>query len=311
MPSEKNAGNADELELLLNELKEKTGIRFSVREDNPAGREETLNQIRALLSHGSGFRDKGDFIRRIMTGESDRTSVYDGMKKLHMDAAAEWLVFLIETAENGGAMTESVLKTLFFSPASSMVIRMDGTHTALVKRNEAKGTPAQETAQTICDMLSSEAMLNASVSYTVVPRKTEDLAEAYRDAAATLKIGCIFYAQDHIFPSNRLGIARLIYGLPEDICENYLREIFGSERPEEPDGETLHIISAFFENGLNIAETARQLYMHRNTLVYRLEKISRATGLDIRKFDDAITWKIASMIEEYVKFKRRARSYTE
>jgi carbohydrate diacid regulator len=79
------------------------------------------------------------------------------------------------------------------------------------------------------------------------------------------------------------------------LCEMFIKEIFG-ERNIDLDDETMVTIQKFFENSLNISETARQLYIHRNTLVYRLERLEKMIGLDIRKFEDAMTFKIAMMV---------------
>ena len=117
-----------------------------------------------------------------------------------------------------------------------------------------------------------------------------------------LNVGKIFYSGQRVHMYNTLGIGRLIYQLPENLCRMFIKEVFTKQQPEEFDEETLSTIKMFFGNSLNVSETARQLFVHRNTLVYRLEKLSRATGLDIRSFDDAVTFKIALMVENYLKY---------
>ena len=131
-----------------------------------------------------------------------------------------------------------------------------------------------------------------------------DLPEAFRETSLALKVGKLFYSEQTVFPYNELGIGRLIYQLPVSLCENFLKEIFGPDVPEAFDEETLGTVNRFFQNNLNIAETSRQLHMHRNTLIYRLEQIQKRTGLDIRLFEDAMTFKIAIMVLNYLQSER-------
>ena len=117
-----------------------------------------------------------------------------------------------------------------------------------------------------------------------------------------LDVGKIFYASENIVAYSRLGIGRLIYQLPIPLCKMFIKEIFADVSPDDFDEETLETIAKFFENNLNVSETSRQLFIHRNTLVYRLDKLDRATGLDLRVFDDAITFQIALMVVKYMKY---------
>jgi carbohydrate diacid regulator len=309
MPSRKKATEPDELDSLLMELNRKTGIEFSIKKPNPAGREETLLKLKSLLNPGDDFRDKNDFLKKALTGETGQDRLYEGMRQFHMEESGLYQLWLAETGDVSDENAEYILKSIFHTPAAFSVLRTDRTHIALLKnvKPDDAGNEAglKETAQTIYDMLSAEALLSADIAYSMQARKIGDLPDSFRETSMALKIGRIFYAQNHIFPCNRLGIARLVYELPVDVCRKYLAEVFGEKEPEDFDEETVHIISVFFENGLNISEAARQLYMHRNTLVYRLEKISRSSGLDIRNFDDAVTYKIATMIQEYIRYKTK------
>ena len=157
-------------------------------------------------------------------------------------------------------------------------------------------------AETILDMLETEAMIDARVSYGTVVNEIKDVSKSYKEAKMALEVGKIFYAERNIIAYNRLGIGRLIYQLPLPLCKMFIREIFTNVSPDEFDEETLTTINKFFENNLNVSETSRQLYIHRNTLVYRLDKLQRSTGLDLRVFDDAITFKIALMVVKYMKY---------
>ena len=151
-------------------------------------------------------------------------------------------------------------------------------------------------------MLETEAMIDARVSYGTVVNEIKDVSKSYKEAKMALEVGKIFYAERNIIAYNRLGIGRLIYQLPLPLCKMFIREIFTNVSPDEFDEETLTTINKFFENNLNVSETSRQLYIHRNTLVYRLDKLQRSTGLDLRVFDDAITFKIALMVVKYMKY---------
>ena len=154
----------------------------------------------------------------------------------------------------------------------------------------------------LVDMLNTEAMTSAWVSYSNIADDLKQLPDAYKEARTALEVGKIFYTGKNVFGYNRLGIGRLIYQLPIPLCKMFIREIFEGKSPDDFDEETLITINKFFENNLNVSETSRQLYIHRNTLVYRLDKLQKSTGLDLRIFEDAITFKIALMVVKYMKY---------
>ena len=160
----------------------------------------------------------------------------------------------------------------------------------------------EEIAKMIQDMLNSEAMSAVRVAYGTIVNEINQVSKSYKEAKMALDVGKIFYAEKNIIAYNTLGIGRLIYQLPVQLCEMFMKEIFGENLPNTFDEETLTTINKFFENNLNVSETARQLYVHRNTLVYRLEKLQKSTGLDIRVFDDALTFKIALMVVSYMNY---------
>ena len=156
-------------------------------------------------------------------------------------------------------------------------------------------------AKTITDTLSAEAMMKVRVAYGTVVEELKDVSKSYKEAAMALDVGRIFYSERTILAYNELGIGRLIHQLPVSLCEMFLQEVFTGDAFEQFDEETLVTVYKFFDNNLNVSETARQLYIHRNTLVYRLEKIQKSTGLDVRVFDDALTFKIAMMVASHIK----------
>lgn len=171
-------------------------------------------------------------------------------------------------------------------------------------RTGETGADSRRIARTIVDTLNTEALAQVQLAYSFMFKNLMDLPEAFRETSLALKVGKLFYSEQTVFPYNELGIGRLIYQLPVSLCENFLKEIFGPDVPEAFDEETLGTVNRFFQNNLNIAETSRQLHMHRNTLIYRLEQIQKRTGLDIRLFEDAMTFKIAIMVLNYLQSER-------
>ena len=150
--------------------------------------------------------------------------------------------------------------------------------------------------------LVKEGMKNVRVAYGTVVKEIKDVSRSYKEARMALDVGKIFFSDRNVVAYSELGIGRLIYQLPIPLCRMFIREIFGGKSPDDFDEETLTTINKFFENSLNVSETSRQLFIHRNTLVYRLDKLQKATGLDLRVFEDAITFKIALMVVKYMKY---------
>ena len=155
-------------------------------------------------------------------------------------------------------------------------------------------------AKTIVDTLSMEALVHVRVAYGTIIDELKDVSKCYKEASMALDVGRIFYAHKDVLAYNELGIGRLIYQLPIPLCKMFISEIFGGKSPDDFDEETLTTINKFFENNLNVSETSRKLFVHRNTLVYRLEKIKKLTGLDLRQFDHAIVFKVALMVRKYL-----------
>ena len=160
----------------------------------------------------------------------------------------------------------------------------------------------EQTAHVVLDTLNSEAMSSVHVSYGTIVNSLKEVSRSYKEAKMALDVGKIFYSDKNVVAYSNLGIGRLIYQLPIPLCKMFIKEIFNGKSPDDFDEETLSTINKFFENSLNVSETSRQLFIHRNTLVYRLDKIQKSTGLDLRVFDDAITFKIALMVVKYMKY---------
>ena len=200
-----------------------------------------------------------------------------------------------------------ILKNLFISRTNDFITAIDEKNIIVVRSlDENDGyEEIEKIAKMIVDMLNAEAMSQVRVSYGNIIHEIKDVSRSYKEAKMALDVGKIFYVDKTIVGYNNLGIGRLIYQLPMPLCEMFMKEVFGGRLPESLDEETLNTINKFFDNNLNISETSRQLFLHRNTLVYRLEKIQKSTGLDIRVFDDALTFKIALMVSSYMEFMKK------
>ena len=160
----------------------------------------------------------------------------------------------------------------------------------------------EKLAKVILDMLNTEAMSKVHVALGTIVGEIKDVSRSYKEAKMALEVGKIFYCERNVIAYSNLGIGRLIYQLPMPLCKMFIKEIFDGKSPDDFDEETLSTINKFFENNLNVSETSRQLYIHRNTLVYRLDKLQKMTNLDLRVFEDAITFKIALMVVKYMKY---------
>ena len=193
---------------------------------------------------------------------------------------------------------------MFSGNKKDFITAVDEKSIILVKElDEKQGyEDIEKIARTIVDMLNTEAMVKATVAYGTIVKEIKEVSRSYKEARMALDVGKIFFSTKNVIAYNNLGIGRLIYQLPIPLCKMFISEIFEGKSPDEFDEETLTTINKFFENSLNVSETSRQLYIHRNTLVYRLDKLQKSTGLDLRVFEDAITFKIALMVVKYMKY---------
>lgn len=294
-----------ELDRALSELKRITGIAVSVKADTPEETELALSQIRCLCAAYKEKYNKADFLKSLMTEGIPSYDVGDRAARLHIDPEEKRVLFLLEARTIDDTLTE-ILKNLFPSRSKTYLVPMSENRIAVLRPLKAGETAEsmRQIARTIVDTLNMEALTHVQLSYSSVIDTLADLSSAFRETSLALQVGKLFYSEQTVFPYNELGIGRLIYQLPVSICERFLEEIFGKEIPEAFDDETTATINRFFQNNLNIAETSRQLHMHRNTLIYRLEQIQKRTGLDLRTFEDAMTFKIATMVINYLHTER-------
>ena len=294
-----------ELDRALSELKRITGIAVSVKADTPEETELALSQIRCLCAAYKEKYNKADFLKSLMTEGIPSYDVGDRAARLHIDPEEKRVLFLLEARTIDDTLTE-ILKNLFPSRSKTYLVPMCENRISVLRPLKSGETAEsmRQIARTIVDTLNMEALTHVQLSYSSVIDTLADLSSAFRETSLALQVGKLFYSEQTVFPYNELGIGRLIYQLPVSICERFLEEIFGKEIPEAFDDETTATINRFFQNNLNIAETSRQLHMHRNTLIYRLEQIQKRTGLDLRTFEDAMTFKIATMVINYLHTER-------
>ncbi len=269
------------------------------------GKLATLQVQNLLVAYKERF-DKDNFIKNLLLDNLLLVDIYNRAKKLHIDTDVRRIVFIIETKneKDTNANALETVRNIFASKAKDFITAVDEKNIILVKEVKQNETydDMEKTAKVIVDMLNTEAMASVHVAYGTMVNEIKEVSRSYKEAKMALDVGKIFYSNKNIIAYSNLGIGRLIYQLPIPLCKMFIKEIFDGRSPDELDEETLMTINKFFENSLNVSETSRQLYIHRNTLVYRLDKLQKSTGLDLRVFEDAITFKIALMVVKYMKY---------
>ena len=266
-----------------------------------------VSELHNLMVAYHEKQDRNSFIQNVLMDNMLLVDIYNRAKKLHIDIEAKRVVYLIETKQEQDSNALELVRTLFAGSSRDFITAVDEKNIILVKelKPEEGYEAVDQTAKMLLDMLNSEAMSKVRIAYGTMIEEIRFLSKSYKEAKMALDVGKIFYEEKSIIAYNTLGIGRLIYQLPIPLCEMFMNEVFGGELPDSLDDETLMTINKFFENSLNVSETSRQLYIHRNTLVYRLEKIQKSTGLDVRVFEDALTFRIALMVSSYMKYMER------
>ena len=263
-------------------------------------------QIESLLSAYAEKTDKNSFMQNLLLDRYSQVEAFNKAAKLHISPSVRRAVFLVETKQHKDESALATIRNIFSARTRDFITALDDSGIIIVR--ELQNTESYEELDGIAcmlvDMLNTEAMTSAWVSYSNVADDIMELSDAYKEARTALEVGKIFYAEKNVFGYNQLGIGRLIYQLPTQVCDMFVNEIFGDESLESIDDETLNIIRTFFENNLNLSETSRQLYVHRNTLVYRFEKLQKRFGLDVRTFEDALAFKLAMMVSDYITYSR-------
>ncbi len=246
--------------------------------------------------------DKSALVKNIITENILPGDIYVHAKELRLSADTSRAVFLVRQIEKADVATAELLQKLFPERRKDFVISLSETDVALVKEvpENAEAKDLYKIAQNIEKSISNELGIKTVIGVGTTAKHLRELPNKYKEAQVAIDVGKVFDTEKTIINYENLGIGRLIYQLPTTLCEMFLSEVFKKNPIESLDDETLGIITKFFENNLNISETSRKLFVHRNTLVYRLGKIKKLTGLDLRKFDQAIVFKVALMVKKYL-----------
>lgn len=246
--------------------------------------------------------DRNSFVKNIIVDNILPGDILFRTRELHLAIDVKRAVFLVRISKTVENSAIDVLRNLFPDRKKDFVIRIDDYDIVVIKEfpDNIDKEEALQIAQNIHDTLSAEEMINVSVGMSTIVDSISELGQAYRESRIALEVGKVFDTEKSIISYDNLGIGRLIYQLPTTLCELFLNEVFKKESIDVLDSETIYTIQKFFENNLNVSETSRKLFVHRNTLVYRLDKIKKLTGLDLREFDDAIIFKVAMMVNKYL-----------
>ncbi|HJB28799.1 MAG TPA: helix-turn-helix domain-containing protein [Candidatus Blautia faecavium] len=282
-------------------------VVWGSKDSMPTIGELAVCQVESLLCAYTEKSDKNAFMQNLLLDTYTEVDAFNRAKKLHIATSVKRAVFLVETKQAKDENALATIRNIFSSRTKDFITAIDDSGIIIIR--ELSSTESYDSLESIAfmlvDMLNTEAMTSAWVAYSRIAEDLKELSGAYKEARMALEVGKIFYSDRNVFSYNSLGIGRLIYQLPVSICEMFIDEIFKEETLDSVDEETLITIRTFFENNLNLSETSRQLYVHRNTLVYRFEKLQKKFGLDIRTFEDALTFKLAMMVVDYIKYSKR------
>ena len=261
-------------------------------------------QIQNLLVAYKERFDKDNFIKNLLLDNLLLVDIYNRAKKLHIDTDVRRVVFIVETNRDKDGNELEKIRSVFGGKSKDFVTAVDEKNIIVVKEvaeNESY-SDLSKTADVIVNLFRTDADTDVHVAYGTIVNEIKEVSRSYKEARMALDVGKIFFEDKDVIAYSTLGIGRLIYQLPIPLCKMFIKEIFDGKSPDDFDEETLTTINKFFETSLNVSETSRQLYIHRNTLVYRLDKLQKFTGLDLRVFEDAITFKIALMVVKYMKY---------
>lgn len=262
-------------------------------------------QVQSLLVAYKERFDKDNFIKNLLLDNLLLVDIYNRAKKLHIDTEAKRVIFIIEASHEKDSVALDNVRNLLGGKSRDFVTAVDEKNIIVVKELADKdgSRELEKMAKEMMEILRAESEDDKiHIAYGTVVNDIKEVSKSYKEAKLALDVGKIFFDEKDIVAYSTLGIGRLIYQLPIPLCKMFIKEIFEGKSPDEFDEETLTTINKFFENSLNVSETSRQLYIHRNTLVYRLDKLQKSTGLDLRVFEDAITFKIALMVVKYMKY---------
>ncbi len=261
-------------------------------------------QIQGLLTAYKERFDKDNFIKNLLLDNLLLVDIFSRAKKLHIQVDVKRVALIIEADNGKDNNVLELMRSNFGSNNKDFITAVDENSVIVVK--ELPETDFYEEINKVTTsyktFLEAEGVNKIRIAYGTVVKEIKEVSRSYKEAKMALDVGKIFFDDRQVIAYSELGIGRLIYQLPIPLCKLFIKEIFGGKSPDDFDEETLTTIMKFFENSLNVSETSRQLFIHRNTLVYRLDKLQKTTGLDLRVFEDAITFKIALMVVKYMKY---------
>lgn len=277
---------------------------YGVDEDTNTIGKLAVFQIQSLLVAYKERFDKDNFIKNLLLDNLLLVDIYNRAQKLHIDTDVRRVIFIIEMASEKEVNNLERVRTILGTTNKDFITAVDEKNIIIVKEVGVNDSYNQmeAAASAMLEALKEAGEEGAHIAYGTIVGDIKEVSKSYKEAKLALDVGKIFFSEKDVIAYNTLGIGRLIYQLPVPLCKMFIREIFEGKSPDDFDEETLTTINKFFENSLNVSETSRQLYIHRNTLVYRLDKIQKSTGLDLRVFEDAITFKIALMVVKYMKY---------
>ena len=268
-----------------------------------AGKMAAFQLQNLLVAYKERF-DKDNFIKNLLLDNLLLVDIYNRAKKLHIEVSKRRVVFILESGHGKDFSVLENVKKLFTNKHGDFITAVDEKSIIIVKE-VADGEGYEQMhriAESVLAAAGKNEDKNVHIAYGTIVKELKEVSRSYKEARMALDVGKIFFEEKDVIAYSSLGIGRLIYQLPIPLCKMFIKEIFDDKSPDDFDEETIVTINKFFENSLNVSETSRQLYIHRNTLVYRLDKIQKSTGLDLRVFEDAITFKIALMVVKYMKY---------
>ena len=289
---------------LLDQLNKATGINFDIA-DSTLSDDETINKLKEMVVRFNVLDSKSSFYRAFLTRELAYSDAAAYIHRFHIKEDAIRMLFYLEGQQDYNKEAVSLLKSLL-PDSQDCLVELDSKHIVLVIHFPK--TPSFDEVNQACnqflDMLESEAFLSFKVSYDLPVTNFSDLPDSYKDIVVGMHIGTIFQDSDRIYSYSELGLGRLLYNVPDSEVESYLNKHINIDLLSSLDEETLNLLESFFQNDLSLVETSRKMFIHRNTLIYRLDKFADLTGYDVRKFSDAITVKVSLMLYNYFRAKK-------
>ncbi len=288
---------------LLEQLGLATGINFEIAESELSD-EETVKKLKEILAHFNVIDSKSSFYKLFITGELSYSDAAPSLHRFHIKESSIRQLFYVESTQDFSKDAISLIRSLL-QDSADILVEMDAKHLVIITHFDSapSNEEVMQYSNEVLDMLETEVFCSAKIAYDEPVETFKDLPIAYKSAVISMHIGNIFLTQERVFCYSDLGLSRLLYNVPETECIAYLNKTINFNILRNLDEETINTLDAFFANDLSLAETSRKLFVHRNTLIYRLDKFADLTGLDVRKFSDAMNVKISLMIYNYIRNK--------